>query len=259
MASHTLDAETVTDLNGGKKHKFLLAWVEGLAELCRPDRVHWCDGSDDEYQAMIRLMVLAGTAIPLNEEKRPNSILVRSSPADVARVEERTFICARSKEEAGPTNNWEDPAKMKARLTELYAGSMSGRTMYVIPYSMGPIGSPIANIGVELTDSPYVVANMHIMHGSARGCSTFLERMVSLSGDCTPSVHPSARMNKTRPGRITRKKSTSVIFRKHGKSGHTARATAGMHCWERSATPCELPRCKLATKDGWLSTCSSSR
>ncbi len=145
------------------KNKKLLQWIDEVKDMCQPDDIYWCDGSEEEYHRLLKGMVDSGAAIPLNPEKRPGCYLFRSHPSDVARVENRTFIASKKQEDAGITNNWIDPDELKKTMKGLYKGCMKGRTMYIIPFSMGPIGSPISKIGVEVTDSPYVVVNMRIM------------------------------------------------------------------------------------------------
>jgi phosphoenolpyruvate carboxykinase (GTP) len=165
------------------KNSRLLAWVDEVTKMTQPDHVVWCDGTKAEYDALIKITVDGGMATPL--AKRPNSFLFRSDPSDVARIENRTFIASRTKDEAGPTNNWIDPVELKKEMRKLYTGCMRGRTMYVIPFSMGPVGSPIAKIGIQITDSPYVVANMHIM---TRVGTRILE-VLGASGEFIPCLH----------------------------------------------------------------------
>jgi phosphoenolpyruvate carboxykinase (GTP) len=167
------------------KNKRLLAWVQEVAELTTPDRIEWCDGSDEEWNRLTQELVASGTLTPLNSEKRPNSFLARSHPSDVARVEDRTYICSVKEEDAGPTNNWMEPSEMKTILRSTFKGCMRGRTMYIVPFSMGPLGSDISALGVEITDSPYVVISMKMMTRMGKAALD----LIGEHGDFVPALH----------------------------------------------------------------------
>ena len=206
----------------------VVEWVDELAALMEPGDIHWVDGSARERHALLQGLVASGTIQQLNPDLRPYSFLARSDASDVARIESRTFICSVEEDDAGPTNNWRDPVEMRAELSELFAGSMRGRTLYVVPFAMGPLGSPMTKYGVQVTDSPYVVVSMGTM-----------TRM----GDAARATT----------------RSTSCTTPRRERSGRSARPTVVTRSCRRRRSRCASPRSSLEMRDGSPSTCCSSR
>ena len=236
-------------------HKRLIAWVEEVAALTEPNDIHWCDGSAEEYDQLARTLVDAGTFLRLSDAKRPNSYLALSDPDDVARVEDRTFICSEHESDVGPTNNWREPVEMRTALRELFDGSMLGRTLYVVPFSMGPLGSPISYIGVQLTDSAYVACSMRIMTRMGQPALECSATTGTSCRACTRSGTPSRMAARTSRGRATLRTSTSSISPRRARSGPMGLATAATRCWARSASRCGSRRSWRATRAGSPSTC----
>jgi phosphoenolpyruvate carboxykinase (GTP) len=257
MADAQIHESPVSAAASSIKNRELLQWVEEVAAICKPDRVHLCNGSPEEYDQMLNAMLHTGTAISLNPQKRPNSVYIRSTPLDVARVEDQTFICSATEQEAGPTNNWEDPVIMKQQLTQLFTGSMHGRTMYVIPYCMGPLGSPISKVGVEISDSPYVVVNMHIMARVGTrvlemlGDGDFVKGLHSVGAPLGPNQQDAAWPCNSEHKYISH-------FPRHARSGPLDPVTVAMLCLAKNVTRCGSRQYRLATKAGSPSTCSFS-
>ena len=225
-------------------NKNVLKWVDEMIALCKPDKVVWIDGSEEQLKALRDEAIATGEMIELNQEKLPGCLYHRTAPNDVARVEDRTFICSKKQEDAGPTNNWKDPAEMHALLDGLYDGVMKGRTMYVIPYSMGPIGSKMSKVGVEVTDSLYVVLNMDIM--TRMGDQAFVQ-LGDESNDFVRGLHSKADVDP--------EKRYIVHFPEENSICSINSATAATCCWARSASRCASLPTRARTRAGWPSIC----